>query len=233
MRIAAISLLFLACAPSRSSTPDLAVAPADLWHASPDSANGCGTLPPKPPVPAGNEEQCTPVAKRPAPTTFATTLDLTDIAALTAGTCRYYESPARPNAYQLPSDPSAYPVKIILPIVAAPDCECEHDCNSIVNGPTTAFGIALEQHGVIGGDTGRAFGIRVEAPWYLVSGPGEAHPTPCIGGYQEFQVRSCTQIGWGNFGFSTHETTTKTATAILELVARPDGEVAQHCCPFE
>lgn len=235
-RVAVLTLWLVACTDGAglAGDPDLATVAVEVDLASRDfTGAACAPTVREAPIPW--TDQCMPVAKRAAPTTFASTLDATDPSSLASGLCAHYVSPANAGAILLPSAPAAYPIKLILPSVSAADCACEVVCNGAQNGPTTAFGIALASEGLIGGNSRRAFAIRVAPPWYFVSGGGgEAYPWPCVGGYQEFGVRSCIQIGYGDFGFATHEANAPSVEAIIELVDLPDGgEVGTYCCPFE
>lgn len=115
----------------------------------------------------------------PVPAQVRTVVDLSDVGAITDGTCGAY-LPGR-RAVMLPSDPAAYPLAVILPAIDGADPACTATCEF---EPYTAFGIAVATDGLIGGDTGRTLAVLVPPPWRFVSGGcGEACAWPCLGGY--------------------------------------------------
>lgn len=182
-------------------------------------------------------ECCLPGTRRLLPERAMTVVDLSDIAAIPQGTCGTYlsrEPPTR-RGYKLPSDPLAYPLKVILPAVTAADPACRETCNP-GGDVTTAFGIALETEGLIGGNSGRGISILVPPPWKFVSGGcGEACAWPCLDGYQEFGVRACTTFFHGDFGFATADSNAPSVEAIVELIDAPvsSDELGDgNCCLY-
>lgn len=183
-------------------------------------------------------ECCLAEARRPLPERATTVVDLSDLAAIEVGTCGTYLFPEPPyrRGFALPSDPAAYPLKVILPAVTAVDPACAEVCMPTGDPEATAFGIALETSGLIGAREGRGLSILVPPPWKIVSGGcGEACPYPCIEGYQEFGIRTCTTMFYGDFGFATPSATPSVA-AVIELIDAPAsvrdlGEPG--CCLYE
>ena len=160
-------------------------------------------------------------------------IDLSDVSSITRGTCGTYligEYPYR-QGFELPNDPGAYPLKIILPASPGTDPSCEAVCNEFE--PYTAFGIALETDGLIGAGTGRGLSVLVSPPWKFVSGGcGEACTYPCLGGYQEFGVRSCVTFFHGDFGLATAEPAAPAGEALVELVTVDDSIAPTLCCLY-
>jgi hypothetical protein len=181
---------------------------------------------------------CVAGALRPLPASFASVVDLSDIASISIGTCGKYlfdETPHR-RGYELPSDPAAYPLKLVLPAISGADPACEPVCNEFE--PYTAFGIALEvSSDLIGFRAARGLAIFVPSPWKFVSGGcGEACPYPCLGGYQEFGIRSCTTLFFGDFGVATESASAPSVEVVIELIdapAQPGAFGASSCCPYQ
>lgn len=179
---------------------------------------------------------CKLEAQQPVPSSVITVIDLSSVDDIPVGTCGTYLYPEEPRrrGYVLPSDPAAYPLKVILPRITGVDPRCASTCGD--TPPATAFGIAMVSEGLIGYNTGRAFSIVVPPPWKFVSGGcGEACAWPCIGGYQEFGIRSCTVLAFGDFGFATEDPAAASVEALIDLVTLPatPGEWGpSSCCLF-
>ena len=183
---------------------------------------------------AGDPESvcCKPEAQRPVPSSVTTVIDLSSTETVPIGTCGsyFFDSPPSRLGYRLPVDPAAYPLKVILPTLTGADPACASTC-----GDMTAFGIALETEGLIGGDTGRALAVLVPEPWRFVSGGcGEACAWPCLDGYQEFGIRTCITFSYGDFGFATADPAAPSVEALVDLVAvATPGELGSaKCCVF-
>lgn len=186
---------------------------------------------------------CPDESLRALPESAVSVLDLSDAAAIEEGTCGTYYDEAQPGTRRsvaLPLSPSSYPLKIVLPALDGPDPACEVTCGGAEPVATT-FGVALrtgsvENGYVIGGDTGRVLAISVPPPWFFVSGGcGEACPWPCLEGYQEFGVRSCYTMAYGDFGFATADPSAPSVEAVVELldVGEEAFELAPGgCCLF-
>lgn len=222
---------------SRSSEgPDLGFERADLASppdlAPPDGAPFACAGQANGPPPLVRKEACSNHPLLPAPTSFATVLDLRDTTVAHAGRCAAFAS----NPFKglpLPSDPAAYPLKILLPALDGPDCDCAPICNGPTAGPATAFGLAFDTTMSLG-HAGRVLTVRVPAPWMFVSGGGgEAYAWPCVGGYQEFHQRSCISLAWGSFGFATQDPNAPHGReAILDLTSVDDPFALEppSCC---
>ena len=185
---------------------------------------------------SGNQACCSAANLRPLPAT-ATVIDLSQPGTQTAGTCGTYFTKQFPFrvGYSLPSQAAAYPLRVRLPALTGPDPDCQVTCESFEANDVTAFGIALQTDGLIGGDTGRLLAIYVPPPWYFVSGGcGEACPWPCLSGYQEFGVRSCITLAHGDFGFATGDPTAPSVEAVIDLIsaAKPFELAPNDCCLF-
>lgn len=205
-----------------ASSSDLAL-PDGAPFACAGEANG--------PPPVVHEEACTNHPLIPAPTSFASVLDLRDTSVAHAGRCAAFAADPF-KGLPLPSDPSAYPLKILLPALDGPDCDCAPICNGLSAGPPTAFGLAFDTTLNLG-HAGRVLTVRVPPPWMFVSGGGgEAYAWPCVGGYQEFYQRSCISLAWGSFGFATQDPNAPSVEAILDLadVAEPFALEPTSCC---
>lgn len=117
----------------------------------------------------------------------------------------------------MPSDPAAYPLKIVLPAITAADPACDAVCNEFE--PFTMYGIAVDlEPGFFAADGGRQLSVLVPPPWKFVSGGcGEACPHPCLSGYQEYNAgRSCGTIDRGGFGFATGVTVDRPTEVLIE-----------------
>lgn len=180
---------------------------------------------------------------RPLPTTAASVLDLSSPETLSVGTCAtYVNGQSGASAIPLSLSPGDYPMKIILPALSGADPACMGICPD-TGGPRTAFGFAIRTGSVddghlIGADTGRLLAISVPPPWYFVSGGcGEACAWPCLEGYQEFGVRSCITLAYGDFGFATSDPNAPSVEAVVELIdleGKPAFEYAPYgCCLFQ
>lgn len=197
---------------------------------------------------------CCDEVQRPLPTEFATVIDFSSIDAIPRGTCSdYVYDPNAPTklfrGYWLPTDPAAYPIKLILPALSGADPACEQVCPPY-GGPKTAFGIGLEgNHGLSNADapvsapwshSGPLLSVRVPAPWFFVSGGcGEACSWPCLNGYQEFgEPRTCaTPSHAGGFGFATADPSAPSVEAIIELIDIDPAEdiyekYPRSCCVY-
>jgi hypothetical protein len=190
---------------------------------------------------------CCPQEKlRPLPALANSVLDLSDPKAIPEGTCGTYLSDEEPfrRAVLLSQSPADYPMKVVLPALSGADPACGETCPIDVGQPPfTAFGVAVatgtvESGHLIGGNTGRLLVVSVPPPWFFVSGGcGEACAWPCLEGYQEFGVRSCYTMAYGDFGFATADPHAPSVEAVLELVDL-QGEAAfeyapMGCCLFE
>lgn len=179
-------------------------------------------------------ECCLAEARREPSAEAKTVIDLSDVAAISNATCAQFKRPE--FGHPLPADPQAYPVKIVLPAVPARDAACAELCDA-GDAPPTAFGIAIQTDATLLGNNGYGMAIYVPPPWRFVSGGcGEACAWPCLGGYQEFGVRSCTTIYYGDFGFATADEHAPSVEAIVELVeapAEPGAFGESNCCLFE
>lgn len=178
---------------------------------------------------------CCPIERQRArPTAAVSTLDLSAPETLQAGTCAFYDTPR--EAIFLPDSVDAYPLKVVLPALTGADPACDRVCNNLGAEEATAFGLSLDvPDGFIGGNSGRALGISVAPPWYFVSGGrGEAYPWPCLGGYQEFGVRSCVTLPYGGFGFATADANAPSVEVTIEVVPSPldRAGVDYDCCPY-
>lgn len=183
------------------------------------------------------ERECCPAgALRPLPTTAKTVIDFSDRRAIPIGTCGAYlfdEPPSR-RGFELPSDPSAYPVKLILPALEAADPACDEVCNA--DEPYTAFGIALMvDNDLMNVDERRGISFFVPSPWKFVSGGcGESCAYPCLGGYQEFGVLSCATIFYGDFGFATADPNAPSVEAVIELIdTAGEPNPLSDCCRYQ
>jgi hypothetical protein len=154
-------------------------------------------------------------------------LDLSDPATIEVGTCGAYlfDDAPRRRGTQIPDDPNAYPLEIILPAVTQQDPACPQLCGEPIDDafPPTLWGIAIEfeNHGLGLRNIGRGLRIEAPAPWYIVSGGcGEACPWPCLEGYQEFgEPLRVHERFYGALGFATGEIIGESRRAKLFLVS--------------
>ena len=170
---------------------------------------------------------CCPADKlRALPALANSVLDLSDAASIGDGTCgNYFSVPGERRAVLLSQDPADYPMKIVLPALSGPAPACLETCPiDVAQPPYTAFGVAIatgaeDAGNLIGGNTGRVLAISVPPPWFFVSGGcGDACPWPCLEGYQEFGVRSCYTMSYGDFGFATADPNAPSVEAVVELL---------------
>lgn len=221
--LVAIAVALVACGGSSAPKPIADMATPPDFATLPPTVTTTGTA-------------CATADQIAAPTTFATTLDLHDEATVGDGTCsaRF----AGHSAHALPTDPTAYPLRITLPAITAVDNACGDLCNNASALFPTKFGVAFSIGDLLDIDD-RVLAIRVPPPWYFVSGGvGEAAPWQCLSGYQEYEVRSCIAIDRGGFGFATNDSNAPSVDAIVELVIVPGGRTAsdyipQNCCLFQ
>ena len=224
-QIITLALALAAC--GAASDPDTHI---DHTYTAPS-----GPLCVPPTDPFVESECCLAENLRDVPTTVRTVIDFSDPLTITVGTCgtHLYTEPPYRRGHLLPSDPAAYPLKIVLPAITAADPACDAVCNEFE--PFTMYGIAVDlDAGFFAADGGRQLSVLVPPPWKLVSGGcGEACPHPCLGGYQEYGAgRSCGTIDRGGFGFATGVTVDRPTEVLIELVAGVVNVGEQTCCLY-
>jgi hypothetical protein len=178
-----------------------------------------------------NESECC-IAERGVASSVRTVVELSDPAAIAIGTCgkHLFEDTPHRRGFELPAEPDAYPIKIVLPAVASADPACDPVCNEFE--PATMFGIAVDIDGAI--YFAHRLSVLVPPPWKLVSGGcGEACPHPCLGGYQEYgHGRTCGTLDRGGFGFATGEPVAESLEVLVELVETTGPLGASTCCLY-
>lgn len=191
-------------------------------------------------------EACCPAASlRDMPATAASVLDLSGYGPSHPDTCAALLEDGFSFEFGvvLSPDPADYPMKVILPEVRGVDPACAEACGTAAVGSpsATAFGIGFRTYipGVSGPlmDDGLILAVSVPAPWKLVSGGcGEACAWTCLEGYQEYDVpRSCTTLGYGDFGLVTADPAAPSVEVLLELVdsaGAPASYAPYACCLY-
>lgn len=216
-----------------TATADASVLPAEGGAQQDGPATQLVCEEPPPTNFPGLDSLCCPEEyQRPQPGMMASVLDLSSPGTLNGGTCGAYLSPQR--SITLPASADAYPLRILLPALDGADPDCDALCNDLPDQPATVFGFSLKvPNGLIGSDTGRTLAISVPPPWYFTSGGcGEACAWPCLGGYQEYGVRSCVTLTHGDFGFATGDAQAPSVEAIVELWPSLVEVVGRSCCPY-
>jgi hypothetical protein len=165
---------------------------------------------------------CCAEARLELPATAASVLDLRGLESGAAGTC------GDPIKQVLPSDPSAYPLMVLLPELTGADPFCATACAG--RGRATTFGIALTLPDALS----LAYRPLVVAPppWQYVYDHNSLAGDCCLDGYQEFGERACVRTNYGGaIGFATGAATTPVRAALIDLQEGVNGAV-DTCCPY-
>ena len=166
------------------------------------------------------------------PTAVASVLDLRGLPDSDPGLCRTpaYVDGAVVGPIELPADPAAYPLKVLLPARTEPHPACVSTCTTPIREGLTALSVVF--HLGLSNQV-HAPTLVVSAPWQVISaGDGDPSSDACLGDYQEFGMCSCIRLPYGStFGVAV-ATPPEAGGELLIEVAPKNADFTTNCCPY-